>query len=69
MSEIKASKWMYLHSKCHPSSPTWVRLGSGGRHIVECAECRKLVTAFRVFSAENIMHEPGLTYEEQEDLE
>ena len=65
--------WMYLHPRCHPSSGTWLRLGPDGAHVVECCECRKIVTAFRIMphptepgkrAAENITHEPGLTYEE-----
>ena len=62
----QASDWVYLHAVCHPGAGTWLRLGPNGAHVLECKECRQIVTAFRVLSgeAENITHEPGLTYEE-----
>lgn len=61
-----SSDWVYLHAVCHPGAGTWLRLGPNGAHVLECKECRKMITAFRVLSgeAENITHEPGLTYEE-----
>ena len=33
---------VYLHSKCHLTSPTWVMVHADGKHAtVECAECRQ----------------------------
>lgn len=32
---------LYLHSRCHPDSPTWVRYVKGSGELeVLCAECR-----------------------------
>lgn len=61
-----APNWMYLHARCHPSAGTWLRLGPNGAHVLECKECRRMITAFRTEAGhvENIQHEPGLTYEE-----
>lgn len=70
---MSKGKWIYIHSRCHVGSPTWLRLGPDGVHVVECAECREVITAFRIMphptkpgkrAAENITHEPGLTYAE-----
>lgn len=38
---------MYLHSRCHPTSPTWASV-DGDVVTVECAECRKPITHFKV---------------------
>ncbi len=35
--------WMYLHSKCHRGSPTWIRV-KGNTLVIECSECRKVIT-------------------------
>lgn len=38
---------LYIHSNCHPSSPTWTKI-SGDNDIlsVECAECHNSILAF-----------------------
>lgn len=38
---------MFLHSRCHPRSPTWVKL-DGDVATVECAVCRKTVVVLRL---------------------
>lgn len=39
---------VYLHSKCHPASPTWVSVRDNGTTmLVECAECGKEIIMFR----------------------
>ncbi|KKK78627.1 hypothetical protein LCGC14_2841680 [marine sediment metagenome] len=42
----------YLHSECHPDSPTWVRIeaedGELARIIVECAECEKHIFTYEI---------------------
>lgn len=40
-----ASYEMYLHSRCHPRTPTWAVLG-GGFIRIECAECQKEIATF-----------------------
>lgn len=40
---------LYLHSSCHPSSPTWTRYLDGVLTIV-CDECEKEVASFVVAS-------------------
>ena len=42
---------LYLHSRCHPESPTWAVL-SGATLTIECAECEKVVARFTVLSGE-----------------
>jgi len=38
---------LYLHSRCHPLTPTWAVL-TGDVLTIECAQCQKIVTRFRV---------------------
>lgn len=38
---------LFLHSRCHPDKPTWVRL-DGDVATVECAVCRKPVVRLRL---------------------
>lgn len=38
---------LYLHSRCHPSSPTWARYDNG-LVIVECAICREEIARAKV---------------------
>lgn len=38
---------MYIHSRCHGDVPTWAAL-SGDTLTIECAECGKVVTRFRI---------------------
>ena len=40
-----SDEWMYLHSRCHPSDPTYCKV-KGNTLIVECAVCDKLITTF-----------------------
>ena len=42
---------LYLHSRCHPASPTWAVL-SGDTLTIECAECEKVIARFTVLSME-----------------
>ena len=35
--------WMYLHSKCHDSEPTWARVKGRTLEVI-CGECDKQVT-------------------------
>jgi|GEM_PF-3773028 len=44
---------LYLHSECHPDSPTWTRVelaedGELARIIVECAECEKHIFTYEI---------------------
>ena len=43
--DIGGESVSYLHSACHPRSPTWTKLeredGRTVRAVVECAECEK----------------------------
>lgn len=71
MRKTTEQEWAYLHAKCHPASPTWLRLGPNRTHVLECAECRKVITAFRIdarpngdIAAENVQREPNLRYED-----
>ncbi len=38
---------MYLHSRCHPSEPTWAFVLNGVL-TVECAVCRKHIVSIKV---------------------
>lgn len=38
---------VYMHSQCHPKSPTWVNY-SEGYLTIECAECDKVITVIKV---------------------
>lgn len=38
-------EWMYLHSKCHPSDPTYCKV-KGNTLVVECAVCEMMITTF-----------------------
>jgi hypothetical protein len=38
----------YIHSNCHPHSPTWIRYESGGFLRVECSECFKAIAMVKV---------------------
>jgi hypothetical protein len=41
---------LYLHSQCHPASPTWA-FYEDGQLVIECAECRTPVTVVQVATA------------------
>lgn len=43
----KRWSWAYLHSKCHPDSPTWSRY-NGKKVEILCAVCEKKVASFNV---------------------
>lgn len=34
---------VFIHSRCHPSAPTWVRV-TPHEVIIECAECEEEIT-------------------------
>lgn len=36
------SNEFYMHSICHPSSPTWIRWKDGIYDLI-CAECEKII--------------------------
>ena len=38
---------IYMHSQCHPDSPTWVNY-SEGYLTIECAECDAVITVIKV---------------------
>lgn len=57
--------WMYLHSRCHIDAGTYLRIGPDGLHVLECAACDRIITAFRVIEAENAMHDPRIHIEEE----
>ena len=38
---------LYLHGRCHPSSPTWAVL-SGDVLTIECAQCKKVVVRLKI---------------------
>ena len=60
---------MYLHPRCHPASPTWVRC-RGDVLTVECAECRRevvtLVIASRAHDGPGLGPEPEAEPEDDE---
>jgi len=71
MKKTSDKDWLYLHPRCHMGRGTWLRLGPDGAHVLECAECRKVVTAFRILrgpdgklAAESILHEENIAYED-----
>jgi len=37
----------YIHSACHPDSPTWT-LFRDGKLLIECDECKKIVTEIAI---------------------
>ena len=43
---------LYLHSECHPTSPTWTRAeaedGKLIRFVVECAECEQHIFTYEI---------------------
>jgi len=40
---------IYIHSKCHPESPTWAIYSSERETVmIECAECRSELITFRL---------------------
>ncbi len=44
---------LYLHSECHPDSPTWTRVelaenGELERIIVACAECERHIFTYEI---------------------
>jgi hypothetical protein len=41
----------YIHSNCHPFSPTWTRYESGGFLRIECSECSKTIAIVNVAEA------------------
>jgi hypothetical protein len=41
----------YIHSNCHPCSPTWTRYESGGFLRIECSECSKTIAIVKVAEA------------------
>jgi len=41
----------YIHSNCHPYSPTWTRYESGGFLRVECSECCETIATVKVAEA------------------
>jgi hypothetical protein len=41
----------YIHSNCHPHSPTWTRYESGGFLRIECSECCKTIAMVKVAEA------------------
>ena len=47
---------LYIHSLCHPSSPTWVVLETvppGVQRIrIECAECKEVIDTFDLGNAD-----------------
>jgi hypothetical protein len=52
---------LYLHSRCHPTSPTWTVLEQDHPEMlslrVECATCGKLVERFRfALAAPEVAH-------------
>ena len=49
----KIEEWGYIHSKCHPSVPTWVRVNKDDVIEILCAECNKLITSFTIKRAKN----------------
>jgi len=38
----------YIHSNCHPYSPTWTRYEDGGFLRIECSECFKIIAVVKV---------------------
>lgn len=42
---------MFLHSHCHPKSPTWAKY-DGGVLVIVCAECEAAVCQIAVASRE-----------------
>ena len=45
---------VFLHSKCHPHTPTWCEFHSDGRLIVRCADCDKEVATFHLKEATDV---------------
>lgn len=43
------AKETYMHSKCHPQSPTWARLG-GDTLSLFCSTCNEFIADFAVRS-------------------
>jgi predicted RNase H-like HicB family nuclease len=41
---------MYVHSRCHPSAPTWAVLADELLSI-QCAYCKQIIVRFRVHDA------------------
>jgi hypothetical protein len=41
----------YIHSNCHPHSPTWTRYESAGFLRIECSECYKTIAMVKVAEA------------------
>jgi len=42
------TKFIYLHSDCHPLKPTWCKYHSDGFIIIECSECGKEIIKIAV---------------------
>jgi len=43
------AKETWMHSKCHPQSPTWVKL-TGDVLSIFCSTCNELIASFAVRS-------------------
>jgi len=47
----KIEGMVYIHSKCHPESPTWVCIDRDKSEIsIRCAECNKIVLQSNAFT-------------------
>ena len=45
--ECGANEDFYFHSRCHPSTPTWVVFKDGLVHVT-CAECDELIVIIKI---------------------
>ncbi len=43
---VKDDDSRYIHSRCHPYAPTWVKLVRNAV-IIECSDCKKVVVRFK----------------------
>jgi hypothetical protein len=46
----------YLHSSCHPSSPTWASIEGDFVLRVECAECGRTIVALDLLTPNRFSH-------------
>lgn len=50
---IEESEIFYLHSQCHPSSPTWSVFDKNNRYLqILCTECDKPIAEIAIASKE-----------------